>query len=167
MSTSKKMLAGRVVRVRINPKDCMAAIDVVNQARMRQPAMSFSQVISIAFSCAMEVLRKNNIINVREGFEYAEMMRDFPDNHIGRGKVHFANQQTITKQGQSIVYPTQDLQPPPEADEFLLDPSTHANPEVRRLYSQLVEMDAKKQIDPLNFDEQLYSQLEQELGKLL
>ena len=83
----KRRFPGRVVSIRINPKDCMAAIDVIDKINMKVPGMSFAQVVSAAFSSAMESLRRANIIPTRDGFEFSEMMRVYPPSPKGsRGR---------------------------------------------------------------------------------
>lgn len=66
---------GQVVRVRVNPKDCMACVDVARQAGYDPGPMSFSQVVSITVGIVLESLRQNKIIPDRDGFEYADIMR--------------------------------------------------------------------------------------------
>lgn len=78
------MRAGKVVNVRINPKDCMGVIDVVKKAGVYVPGMSFSQMVSLALSGMMQTLRDNEIIPDREGWEYLEMMGPYLTKQNGR-----------------------------------------------------------------------------------
>jgi hypothetical protein len=66
--------AGFVVKIRVSPKDCLACIDVANQAGYNPHPMSFAQVVSSTLSVLLESLRRSNIIPDRDGFEYASMM---------------------------------------------------------------------------------------------
>jgi len=79
------MKAGRVVSIRVNPRDCLAAIDTLEKIGLRVKGMSFAQVVSLAFSSAMESFRQNGIVPDRDGFEFIEMMQQFPaDSRKGR-----------------------------------------------------------------------------------
>lgn len=72
------MKPGRTANIRINPKDCMACIDVVKKTGMNLQGASFSVIVSTALSSALESFRQNGIIPSRDGFEYTDMMRDYP-----------------------------------------------------------------------------------------
>lgn len=72
------MRPGRVVYIRVNPKDCMSAIDVCTKIGLNIKGMSFAQVVSVAFSSALEGLRQNAIIPSREGYEFSQMMLPYP-----------------------------------------------------------------------------------------
>ena len=72
------MKAGRVVTVRINPADCMSVIDIAEKIGMRVRGVSFSQLVSVAVSSALESFRQNGIVPQRSGFEYSSMMAEFP-----------------------------------------------------------------------------------------
>lgn len=79
------MRPGRVVKIRINPADCMSAVDVVRAAGAYHAGMSFAQVIVSALSIAMQTFRSNSIIPARDGFEFSEMMKEFGNQpHIDR-----------------------------------------------------------------------------------
>ena len=57
----------------------MAAIDTCKKIGINVNSASFSSVVSIAFSSAMESFRQNGIVPVRDGFEFTEMMSIFPE----------------------------------------------------------------------------------------
>lgn len=71
------MRAGQVVRIRVNPKDCMSAIDILAKAGVPTEGISFSAIVSLAFSAITEGLRKQGTIPDRDGFEYTQMMQPF------------------------------------------------------------------------------------------
>lgn len=73
------MMAGRVVRIRVNPKDCMSVVDAISKIGLSVKGMSFSQAVSIALSSALESFRQNGVVPERDGFEYSEMMKQFPE----------------------------------------------------------------------------------------
>ena len=68
------MKPGRVVYIRLTPKDCMSCVDVTAQAGYNPNPMSFGQIVSSAIGVMLESLRQTKIIPDREGFEYASMM---------------------------------------------------------------------------------------------
>lgn len=70
---------GRVVRIRVNPLDCLACIDVLTQVGIDPKYMSFAQVVSMTLGTVLESLRQNNITPMRDGFEYNQMMAQFGD----------------------------------------------------------------------------------------
>lgn len=72
------MNPGRTANIRINPKDCMSCIDVVQKTGVNLKGASFAMIVSAALSSLLESMRQNGIIPDRDGFEYAEMMRDYP-----------------------------------------------------------------------------------------
>lgn len=166
--SSRKLKAGRVVQIRLNPKDCMAVVDIITQAKMFVPGMSFSHATSIAFACMSETFRKNNIVPTREGYEYSDLMEPFPDTTKGRGAMQFALKQRLTPISESYVYPTEGLEVGPTEEELRgPDPETHPDVNVRRLYHRLKELDLKRSVDPKNFDAAEFDRLNSELCKLI
>lgn len=73
------MKGGRVVKVRVMPQDCMAAVDVLRNSQTITTGMSFAQVVSTAFHQLLNLAREKGIVPGRDGFEYAEMMEPFQD----------------------------------------------------------------------------------------
>ena len=69
---------GRVIYIRVNPSDCMSCIDVVKKAGMNLQGASFSMIASAALSSSLESFRQNGIIPTRQGFEYLDMMKEYP-----------------------------------------------------------------------------------------
>jgi len=167
--SAKKMRPGRVVQVRLNAKDCMAVVDIIQQCHMFVQGMSFSHAASIAFACMAETFRKNEVIPTRVGFEYSDMMASFPPSIKGRGAFQFKLHKTLTPQfSEEYTYPTGGLEVEQESETFKEpNPETHPNMEVRRLFRELKELDARKVVDPLNFDQALYDRLNAELCKLI
>lgn len=76
------MRPGKVTTLRINPQDCMAIVDVCKALGIPLTgATSFSQATKIALASCLESLRQSGTIPTRDGFEYSEMMRAFPDQN--------------------------------------------------------------------------------------
>ena len=72
------MKPGRVVSIRVNPADCISVVDVLREVDALVPGMSFSQAVSVALSSALETLRQGGVLPRRAGFEYDEVMQQFP-----------------------------------------------------------------------------------------
>jgi hypothetical protein len=71
---SAKLIAGRVIRARVNPKDCISCVDVVDKLGYETTNWSFDQVVRVALSSLLESVRQNNVIPTRDGFEYSAMV---------------------------------------------------------------------------------------------
>jgi hypothetical protein len=133
--------------------------------------MSFSHAASIAFACMAETFRKNEVIPSRDGFEYSNMMASFPPSIKGRGAFQFKLHKTLTPQfSEEYSYPTDGLESPPTVEEIQstqIDPTKHPMVEVRVLYRELLEMQAKKSIDDPNFSQEEYDKKEKRMLKLM
>ena len=79
------MKPGRVVTMRVNSKDCMGVVDVLDKVGAYTPGMSFAQAVSIALASLLETVRTAGALPERTGFEYLEMMQRFPTDRR-RGK---------------------------------------------------------------------------------
>ena len=128
---------GRVVSIRLSPQDCMAVVDAAKKMGVRMQQVSFPQLVSLALSAALESFRQNGIIPERDGFEYSEMMAQFPDGReIRRG---FARALTA---------------------------DTPETREMKNARIRLDELLLKAEADPLNMTQELKDEMEQ-LTKLL
>lgn len=76
----KRIIPGRVVRLRINPQDCIAVADIIDRLKQPTGLMSFDQAVRIALSVLIENARERKLIPRRDGFEYTEMMGRFVHN---------------------------------------------------------------------------------------
>lgn len=151
------MKAGRVVRLRISPKDCMSVDDIVRKVHMFTPGMSFSQAASITLAALIETFRKQGHVPIRDGFEFTEMMNAYPkDQYAKRRQIDITR--TIDQAGSEIEMPVMP---------GMID--VESSPQVKRLYMKLQELAAKRDADPENWSEAEqveYKKLEQELVKL-
>ncbi len=138
------MRVGRVVSIRVNPKDCMSAIDVVEKIGLNVPGISFSQIVSAAFSSAMESLRQAGVIPTRDGFEFRQMMAAYPAAIKGaRGRaLSIAN--TFQMAG-------------PDAQVKAVAPSREVTQAQQRLDELLLHSEA----DPLNISSADQAEMEQ------
>ena len=74
------MTPGRVVRLRVNSLDCLACVDVARKIGLYVNGMSFAQLVSVTLATLLETARQSGTIPTRDGFEWAEMMAQFPDS---------------------------------------------------------------------------------------
>lgn len=161
---------GRVVQIRVNPKDCMAVVDVIQAARMHFTGMSFAQAVSTALACAMESFRQNNIVPTRDGFEYTAMMEPFPDNTTERKKLYFKVQTNLDRfSGENSKFPVRDLRAPTEEEirSSFPDPEKSSNPRVRILLGEIKQMEWKRDHEPENFDQAEYDRAQNAISKLI
>lgn len=110
------MKAGKVISLRVNPKDCMSCIDVLEAAGLPIKNMSFAQVVSLALSSAMETFRTQQVIPTRDGFEFSEMMAPFGGTWSGRHKQKLEVTKLVEGVGSElqVKMPTKE-EPEPEA----------------------------------------------------
>ena len=110
--TKGSLKPGRVIYIRVNPKDCMSCIDVVQKAGMNLQRASFSLIASAALSSALESFRQNGIIPDREGFEYTDMMKDYPMTDKQERARALAINRTFSLAGSNINIPPVISGPP-------------------------------------------------------
>lgn len=132
------MKAGRVIYVRVNPKDCMSCIDVCHKVITITRGMSFAQLVSVALSTMLETMRHEGIIPIREGFEYSQMMAPW-DADRKMTKTKFKLNKEIELQGSEFIAPA-----------LPIDKGEMSSPATRRLEKQIAELSARHQADPLN-----------------
>lgn len=146
------MKPGRVVYMRINPKDCMSIVDALDKLYPREVSkeMSFEIATRIVLSAFLEGARSDRIIPDRDGFEYNEVMGRFPGvNTAPKVKMNFAN----------ALDKAQMLQP--EVD----DPRTHVTEQdknkIERMKREADYRDLKELLEqnPERFNE-LYDRLD-------
>jgi hypothetical protein len=129
------MRPGRVVSVRVNPKDCLAVIDVLEKVGQLVPGMSFGQAVSLVLAISLETARSNKFIPTRDGFEYSEMMQQFPAKDCQTSK----RSQRITRSynilGEGFQAPSFSQQQQTEQPE---------SPQFRRLKHRLEELNIKR-----------------------
>ena len=131
------MKAGRVACIRVNPKDCMAILDVLKRIDYLPPGMSFAHGVSVALGSVLESLRQSGVIPTRDGFDYSEMMKFFPpDTKASRGR-KLAITDVVQQAGEDVNYP----------------PVVPDTPERARRRLRFGEMRFRKEADPINWSE--------------
>lgn len=70
------MKAGKVVHIRVNPRDCMGVSDYLKAIGI-EVEMTFPQAVSIVLASALETFRVHQLIPRRIGDEYERMMQRF------------------------------------------------------------------------------------------
>ena len=168
---------GVVVRLRVAPPDVMSVIDIVDTLQLYYEGMSFSQVVSIALRGLLESAREQGVIPTRDGWEYSKMLARFPTEKESLDRVR--GKQLLAKrafdQGHTGEFGRISPLPEPTSvinNELLAHVSNlpdyehHENIDVRRIYRTLTEMITKKDLDPENFDSELYDRLHSQLKSL-
>lgn len=153
------MKAGRVVHIRVSPKDCMGCIDVLQKNGIIVRGTSFPQVVSMALKSLLNTVRGVGVIPDRDGFEYNEMMEPFADPNNRERKLDITNQLEFL--GDKLVVPP-----------IALRVEEESSPAVTRLENKIKEVYALQQADPendrtqelLELDKQLKQQLAKERG---
>lgn len=138
------MKAGLVTSIRVNPKDCMSIIDVLNAGGVNFDGMSFASMTSLALSSLLETSRKAGLIPTRDGFEYLTMMQPYISKQNGRKLAITAAMSGLggaikapVVERQVIATPEPDHQPAPVSDTII-------TAEIRTARRRLTELLAKK-----------------------
>lgn len=71
------MRPGKVVTIRVSPKDCLAVLDIMKKVGIDVKGASFPALVSLALSSMIETMKKAQQIPERDGFEYLDMMGEF------------------------------------------------------------------------------------------
>lgn len=111
----EKLKAGEVVRMRVNPRDCISALDVLDAANINYRAMSFAQCISLAFSSLLETARQNGLIEEPDGFEFLNRMAQFKTSVSASHRKKMEITAAMQEIGSRIHVPAIDkeIRPPP------------------------------------------------------
>jgi hypothetical protein len=144
------MSPGRVVRIRVNPKDCLGAVDVLAAAKIHTNNMSFDQVVRLALSILLEQARVIEQIPRRDGFEYNDVMSTFatrgPEHHVEKLK------RTQQIELESLYRHTSDM--PPALGRPLRTPPPPDTPDQARARVLLAQLAQKFEHNQLNWSPQ-------------
>lgn len=113
------MRPGIVASIRVNPKDCMAVVDVMEAVGIPTDGMSFPAMVSLTLSSLLQTARDNNQIPTRDGFEYSEIMSPFMGQRRNRKKLEITK--TLHELGSSIHVPKLSA---PQRGAFQVEPGT-------------------------------------------
>jgi len=138
------MKTGRVVYIRVNPKDCMSCVDVCQKVGLVTRGMSFAQLVSLALSSLLETVRKDGAIPTRDGYEYNEMMAPWEGGK--NTKVTVQLNRAIELQGSEFVVP------PLPTGQDNKDVVISRNPAIARYENLIRELQEKKKYSPENAD---------------
>lgn len=147
------MRLGKVVSIRINPKDCMSIIDVLDAARVDTTGMSYSSMTALAVSALLEHMRNTKMIPVRDGFEYLKMMSQYIDSPRSHAKLIVADriQQHVLEHGS----PAMEKLTVPDINKsvsFGNDAVPTSDPVRERMVIMWKELDFKRNRDKKNMD---------------
>ena len=71
------MIPGRVVRIRVNPTDCMSVADAADRLGIPPGRTSFDTAVSRVLSSLLAGMRDNGVLPKRDGFEFAALMQQY------------------------------------------------------------------------------------------
>lgn len=142
-SGGMKLKAGEVVRIRVNPKDCLSVLDVLEAANINTRAMSFSQCVSLALGSLLETARHSKLIDEPDGFDFLNRMRPFKTAVSASHKKKLEITGAMQELGSRIHAPAigDDM----AHETAVLEPEV-ITAEQRRARSLLTELNAKKEL---------------------
>jgi hypothetical protein len=144
--TGQKLRAGEVVRIRVNPTDCLSVLDLLDVVGINYRAMSFSQCVSLALSSLLETVRHNGNLPHPDGFEYLQRMQPFRGHYSQKKKLEITN--AIHDIGSNFRAPAI----PEYSTETYEEPQEIVTPELRRARTRLGELCAKRELAEGNRD---------------
>lgn len=97
------MRPGMVATIRVNPKDCMAVLDVMEAVGITIEGMSFPAMVSLTLSSLLQTARDNGQIPTRDGFEFSQMMAPYIGQRRTKKKLEIAK--TMHELGSSVHAP--------------------------------------------------------------
>lgn len=115
---------GQVVRIRVNPRDCLSVLDVVQVTAIDVKGMSFASIISMTFSSLLESLRKQGTIPRNEGFDFEVRMRPYLEGKSTANKraiterIYLDGIKSPTNNPSNIGIPVDELGVPQLVDEY-------------------------------------------------
>lgn len=138
------MRAGLVATIRINPKDCMSVLDVMEKAGVNTNGMSFPAMVSLALSATLNGLRTEGLIPDRDGFEYLDMMTPHMN---GRNKRKLEITKTIHDAGSrmNISLPAEHREVNPLSPVQVMQAAAAMTPEVRELKQEFTDLNNKRE----------------------
>lgn len=145
------MRPGLVVTIRVNPKDCMAVVDVIRKTGMDIPGASFASLVSLTLGSLLQMAREAELIPTRDGFEYSEMMQSYEGTRSRRRKLEIAN--ALRDVGRNVTLRT--LKPAEEMKQEL-------NTEQRNMWTRLRELGAKLALSTEDGSGVIFSAADQE-----
>lgn len=112
------MKGGMVVRIRLNPKDCLAILDIMETMGIDVRQRSFASCSSSAFSSLIALARKMKVIKEEEdGFQFLNRMAPFLNET--NNKVKQAQSKILWERAQYGSEPPQLVQPSPAKSDVV------------------------------------------------
>lgn len=154
------MKAGRVIRIRVAPRDCLSVLDAARHLQLPMEKLSFDNACRIVFSALLQGAREGGVLPNRSGFEYNEMMQKVITKNTGISHRHKLATTLVTDE--AMVDGIRHL---PSADELPLRRGrdqpvrtlAQVDPAFVRRKTRYEELDFKNKQDPTNFTNELQS----------
>jgi hypothetical protein len=152
MSSHSHLRAGQVVRIRVNPTDCLSVLDLMQAVGIKTTGMSFSQCASLALSSLLHTARHSKILPEPDGFDYLQRMQPFAQGNISqKAKLEMTNR--IHAQGATFQAPSlPEIIRGEHSPEAYEEPVEVVTPELRRARTRLGELCAKRELAEGNRD---------------
>ena len=136
------MQGGRVVRIRVSPKDCMRVVDALGKMGVDIPAfqgsLSFSHATKRVLEACLVALERDGIIPTRDGFEYSTMLSAFP-----------SQDDALKSRAKQIQFTKLEEHPSYKAQPIV--PESHERKARRVRYEELM---FKREADEINFTQE-------------
>ncbi len=152
-----KLRAGHVARIRVNPKDCLSTLDLLDKLGISRQGMSFAQCVSLAFSSLMETARAQGLLEEPDTFQFLNRMAPYTGHQQHKKKLEIT--QAVGDLGEGlrppviaserseavrrITQPVDQSMPPPSDPE----PST-ADMKDRQRLTQLLQLSDMRALHP-------------------
>ena len=85
------MKAGMVTQLRVNTKDCLAVLNVMEVLGLNPYDRSFAQCLSTALSSLLGMVIENGVIEEPDAFQYLNRMAPFLEGGNSKSRAHRAN----------------------------------------------------------------------------
>lgn len=145
------MKQGTVVKIRLNPEDVMACIDIVEASKILLPGMSIAQVVRLALTGFCEAARSQGIVPTHDGFDFERIMSKF-------GGASQARKRAVSDVVESVELSRvlADKPASPTKVAFSIhtsDGPTQLDMKKARVLRRVMELGDKQKVDPDNFSE--------------
>ncbi len=138
------MQPGIVVRIRVNPNDCMGVVDLLSKTGTVVEGMSFSSMVSLALSSSIAAARELDVIPSRTGFEWAEVMGPFANGLRTKKKLEVTD--TIKHASVDGRVPSWKAPKPVKYEDLPIPEPAPVSAELMRDRRALSELCAKKDL---------------------
>lgn len=148
-----RIRGGRVATLRIRPADCMTIADLARlfNIPIDSGAVSFAAATSNVLANVCEYFRKQGVVPSRDGFEYTEVMKAFPQD-ARMTKMGYQYSEALYTQERPVNVQMLHATASPVLQRHER-PITDLDPEGRRKLTRIRELAFLVKSDPMNRSE--------------